>query len=152
MILTVGNKCHSIIVDDDFSVPDGWTLRVDGKGYAELYISNKAGVFKSMRLHRYITNAVDGMEVDHINNNPLDNRKTNLRPATRNENGMNRRKQSNNTSGFKGVSYSERLKKWQVHICINQKTTYLGLFNCPTSGWFAYCKAAKKLHGDYCKV
>jgi hypothetical protein len=56
------------------------------------------------------------MHVDHINGNSLDNRRDNLRLVTPQQNAMNRGPQINNTSGYKGVSWNKRSKKWQVSV------------------------------------
>lgn len=65
---------------------------------------------------------------DHINRNPLDNRKSNFRKASRLENGQNKSKSIRNTSGIVGVYYHKQTKKWASKICVNYKTIYLGEF------------------------
>lgn len=72
---------------------------------------------------------VFGKYGDHINRNPFDNRKSNLRQATASENSMNRGLQSNNTSGITGVCWDKRREKWMAYIKINHKNIYLGTFD-----------------------
>ena len=67
-------------------------------------------------------------EIDHIDLNPLNNCRNNLRIATSSQNKMNRLAPVNNTSGFKGVSWSKNAKKWAAYINIDGKRHYLGLF------------------------
>lgn len=66
--------------------------------------------------------------VDHINRNTLDNRRNNIRQVTRCESQMNRNRQSNNKSGYKGVSWNSRVCKWKSGITINKKRIHLGYF------------------------
>lgn len=109
---------------------------------------------KYIRLHRlawlYTYGELPDSHIDHINMNQSDNRICNLRLATRSQNQCNRGLQSNNTSGYKGVS--RHRNKWAAYIKVKRKRTLLGLFNCPTAAHFAYCQAAKKYHGEFANV
>jgi hypothetical protein len=67
-------------------------------------------------------------QVDHINQNRQDNRIANLREATNKQNCENRSVQKNNTTGFAGVSWKARNKKWVAQICHNRQMIHLGLF------------------------
>ncbi len=69
------------------------------------------------------------MVPDHINRNRLDNRKINLRIVDRKTNGFNKGTQSNNTSGYPGVSFSKRSRKYRSYIKINNKQIHLGYFH-----------------------
>ena len=82
-------------------------------------------------LHRFLMDCVkeDNLIVDHINGNTLDNRLSNLRIATRNENQRNCRTQHNCASGRKGVRKHKLCDKWQARITVNNKEIYLGLFD-----------------------
>ena len=77
-------------------------------------------------LHRFILKPEDDLDVDHVNRDKLDNRKSNLRECTRSQNMMNTTLRSNNTSGVTGVSYCKQTKKWSAMIKINYKTIWLG--------------------------
>lgn len=87
--------------------------------------------------------------IDHINGAPSDNRIENLRKCAASENGYNRGRQKNNTSGYKGVTWSKSAEKWQAQISANGKRICLGMFGCPAEAHKAYCKAAKQLHGEF---
>lgn len=78
---------------------------------------------KNMRLHQIITGKKN---IDHTNNNGLDNRKDNLRECTVSNNGMNKRKQSNNKSGVTGIYYNNQNSNWVSQIKINNKRISLG--------------------------
>ena len=87
--------------------------------------------------------------IDHIDHNPSNNKIENLRIATQAENFRNRPKQSNNTSGFKGVSFHKDRKKFQAKIKINGKQIYLGLFQSAKEAHDVYCLAAKQHHAEF---
>lgn len=84
---------------------------------------------KKIKLHRLITNCPDGMVVDHINHNTLDNRRENLKVCMQIDNQHNLRLQRNNTSGCSGVVYNKCLNKWIARIQNNYKVINLGCFN-----------------------
>ena len=88
-------------------------------------------------------------ELDHINNDKTDNRLENLRPATRKENGRNRKAHKDSSSKYKGVSWNKKQQKWISQIKINYKTEYLGCYTSEEDAARAYDKAARELHGEY---
>lgn len=91
-------------------------------------------------------------EIDHINGVKTDNRIGNLRTATRSENEWNKGKQTNNTSGLKGVSFCKRTGRWQAQIQHKGKQIHLGRFTTPEDAHAAYCEASKKYHGEYSRT
>ena len=103
-------------------------------------------------MHRLILNCPIGKQVDHINGDQLDNRKQNLRICTPSQNQHNKPKNRNNTSGFKGVTWSKSCNKWQSAICVNGKMIFLGVFSEKIDAYYAYCEASKKYHGDFSNV
>ena len=90
---------------------------------------------KCVSLHRVIAErmglAVDdrGLQVDHINGNPLDNRRANLRMVTPTENTRNQKDRTDSTSGFKGVHFDRSRGKWMAHITEAGKMRNLGRFD-----------------------
>jgi len=93
-----------------------------------------------------------GMQIDHINRNKTDNRIENLRLSTPRNNCLNKTKQSRNTSGYKGVSWYKRDKKYRATIKHNCKNIHLGYFDTPELAHAAYIDAATKLHKDFACV
>lgn len=89
--------------------------------------------------------------IDHINMDRSDNRLANLRHTDRGKNNCNRGAQINNTSGFKGVTWDKRSMKWKAQIGAFGKNHYLGLFATAEAAHAAYCKAAKKYHGEFAR-
>lgn len=100
-----------------------------------------------VRLHRVVVNAPDDLSVDHINRNTLDNRKSNLRICTQQENMRNAGMQSRNTSGYRGVSAFKN--KWRAVIYVMKKQTCLGYFDTPEDAARAYDRAALELFGEF---
>lgn len=88
------------------------------------------GVFKTVQLHRFILGDIpENKVVDHINHNPLDNRKANLRITTQANNVKNKLLQSNNNSGFAGVWFEHKRNKWCSEIYFEGKKCFLGRHN-----------------------
>ena len=94
----------------------------------------KNEIKKQFQIHRlvaltFIENLEDKPEVDHIDNDPSNNRVENLRWATHQENNRNTRIPSNNTSGIKGVSWCNQTQKWRASIKIDGIQINLGRYN-----------------------
>ena len=122
------------------------TGKSDG-GYAGFRIDNNI-----ILVHRFIMNTPPGMETDHINGDSLDNRRSNLRVCTHLENGYNRGKQSNNTSGYKGVYWHSQRNKWAAQIDAHGKHVYIGIFEDILEAAQAYDEKAIELHGKFANV
>lgn len=105
---------------------------------------------KPILLHQFIMNA-NGCTVDHINGDTFDNRKSNLRIVEFTNNSKNRKsKNSNNTSGYRNVSWSKKDKKWVVQMQINKKHKTLGSFDdVHEAGRFAE-EMRQKYYGEFC--
>lgn len=84
--------------------------------------------------------------LDHIDQNPSNNRINNLREVTRSQNMQNQGKHKTNTSGFKGVTFHNNRKKWQAQIQAQGKRIYLGLFDTKEIAYSAYLAAQEKYH------
>jgi len=143
----------SLIDDADYEsvAVFSWYARLEGTVW---YAIRKAGngSLRDIRMHRLLLGAPDGMQVDHLNGNGLDNRRENLRLCTNRENQQNRAKQSKpSSSRFKGVSYHGR-GKWQAHIRANGVFRYLGLFASEDDAALAYNVAAKEHFGDFARL
>ena len=90
--------------------------------------------------------------VDHIDTNPLNNRRDNLRLATTSQNAMNKGKPVTNTSGFKGAHYHKLSRVWEAAITVNGKQKHLGSFGTAEEAYEAYCKAAKQYFGEFARL
>jgi hypothetical protein len=91
-------------------------------------------------------------QIDHINNDPFDNRIENLRLADNVTNGWNRGRPNTNASGYKGVCWHVRDKRWAAYIRADGKRHHLGNYDDPASAHAAYATAAAKLHGEFARV
>lgn len=105
---------------------------------------------KTILMHRVITNAPDGMVVDHINHDTLDNRIENLRVCTHTENKWNRRVTGKSYMGYKGVFPAAG--KFRARINLNGKNTDLGYYENIKDAALAYNKAAKELFGEFANL
>ena len=90
-------------------------------------------------------------QIDHINEDPSDNRWANLRAATKSQNMRNITKIKSNTSGHKGVGFHKETKKWRAYIKADGISYHLGLFPSKEDAIKAYKDAATKLHGVFAK-
>lgn len=128
--------------------------RASKKKTAQGYIQIRIGAkyYLAHRVAWYLHYGYWPKEVDHINGIKTDNRITNLREVMRSDNGCNKPKQSNNTSGYKGVSFHKETGKYQAKITRHGKTTNLGLHETAESAGLAYQLAARQLHGEFAHV
>jgi hypothetical protein len=139
------------------SASTNWNARLAGKraGYLKSHGGRSVeitigGRVVSLEEHRIIWAMANGRwpaeEIDHINGIRDDNRLENLREASRSENQHNLAKIASNTSGFPGVSWNKRERKWMAQIRIGRRTRFLGHFDDPKTAHQAYLQAKAELH------
>lgn len=102
-----------------------------------------AGTEKSIFMHSFLM----GTKADHENHDTLDNRRSNLRPATYAQNAANRRLRRDSASGYKGVS--RHGLRWRAKIQCEGKRIHLGMFDDPIDAAKAYDIAAKEIFGEF---
>lgn len=109
---------------------------------------------KTLYMHRAIMHLdfLDKRLIDHINHDRLDNRRKNLRICSHLQNIRNSKKQKNNTSGYKGVSFNKNSQKFRAQIRFNNKNMCIGSFECPKEAAKAYNEAALKYHGEFANL
>lgn len=136
-----------------------WNTKYAGKsaGYIkdDGYVSISLGGadYKAHRLAFLIENGEWPPEfIDHVNGGHSDNRGQNLRPSTNSQNQMNRGVPANNKSGFKGVSWHKRSKKWRAALRYNGRQIHLGHFDTPEEAHAAYVAAATELFGEFARA
>lgn len=105
------------------------------------------GYCGSLRMHVVLMNPPEGMQVDHIDRNGLNNQRSNLRLASPRQNMWNRGKNRNNTSGYTGVTRNKG--SWVAQITINGKCVNLGRFADPVTAAHAYDEAARRHRGKF---
>jgi hypothetical protein len=154
------NKIEFLIDQDDleFVEKNKWYLLKSSTSRTNyLFCRKRIGkIVKIQFLHRFLTNCPKGKDVDHINGDGLDNRKSNLRICTRSQNKMNTNKITKKcTSIFKGVSFAateKRKRKWRASITINGKSKTIGRFLTENEAALAYNKQAIVHFGKYANI
>lgn len=125
MRLKSANKeCHIDCADSDLGQ---WTWSADGEGYFKA----RSGPYKDKLIHRVIAARMGldlGLEIDHIDQCPSNNSRSNLRSATHSVNQLNGKTYSNSACGCRGVRYVPNLDKWMVRIQVNKVRKCLGYF------------------------
>lgn len=148
-LLSISQNKVTQVDDEDFEWLSQYKWYYSG-GYPKRYNKRNKPL---IRIHReileYYGYDIVGTYVDHIDGNPLNNTKSNLRIATRSQNLSNRKKPINNTSGYKGVSWRKKDKFYEAYITSNTKRIRLGCFSNPEDAARAYDKAARELHKEF---
>lgn len=104
---------------------------------------------KFILMHREILKTPNKKVTDHIDQNGLNNQRSNLRVATPSQNQHNKGGYKNNTSGLKGVMWHKRDKKWFARTKLNGKNIYLGYYTSKELAHEAYVAGCKKYHGKF---
>lgn len=100
------------------------------------------------RMHRRLLPTA--LAVDHVNGDPLDNRRSNLREATNAQNMRNRSGlDAHNTSGYRGVHWRTDVQKWRAWIRVDGRGRHLGLFTSAVDAARAFDEAALEVFGDF---
>lgn len=114
--------------------------------YAVRQVQRPDGGWVKQRLHTFLTGYA---QTDHANGDGLDNRRANLREATATQNNQNRRRRSDNTSGFKGVMWRKDRSQWRAHIMVSGRQRSLGAYASAEEAARAYDAAAREFFGEY---
>lgn len=93
-----------------------------------------------------------GLEVDHIDRDPMNNRIENLRLGTHAQNGYNLSISKKNTSGYKGVSFNKKKNMWESALMFNYKRIALGFFDDKNEAAKAYNEGARKYYGEFANL
>ncbi len=117
--------------------------------YATRSVKTSEGLRRLCYMHREILGVKNPkVAVDHIDGDGLNNRRCNLRVVTWSENLRNRSgPQRNNCSGYLGVCWNKKDKKWVAQIKANGKIKYLGSFKTAEEANEARLAAEKELWG-----
>ena len=113
------------------------------------YICARLTDRKIIGIHRFLLNPDKTEHIDHINRNKLDNKKSNLRICSNQENAFNTNLNSKNTSGHKGVWYDKARNKWASEIMFNYKKIFLGRFENINDAINIRNKKEIELFGDF---
>lgn len=139
-----GNQFYFDWEDFDTIKEYCWNEHIKTNGYHSLETFDEMNKKNVSMMH-----ILDCKGYDHVNRNPLDNRRKNLRKATQKENTRNKSKQKNNISGITGVGYMKKLDKWRARITVDDKSIYLGLFENKEDAICTRLKAEKEYFGEF---
>ena len=125
-------------------------------GYVKVRLS-KNGTTTNLVIHRLVANEfIDNPSnkacVDHIDGDRTNNCITNLRYATKSENGMNQKKHVNATSMYKGVYFYKQTNKWRATMKVGGVCAGLGYFESEEEAAKAYNEAARRIFGEFAKL
>ncbi|MHC4693336.1 MAG: AP2 domain-containing protein [Planctomycetota bacterium] len=122
-----------------------FAARKDRRFYAVRWVKGK-----NVKMHHVIMGTEEGKVIDHINGNGLDNRNANVRFATVQQNGWNKRKQwGDYSSKYKGVSWEKKRKEWRARITLKGRLIHLGRFETEEEAARTYDAKARELFGEF---
>ena len=150
MVGLTSNGVEFYFDKDDLDIVKEYCWQQDKYGY--ITAKGRKGQPKnpSRRLHREIMSPIpDGYYVDHINHNPADCRKDNLRLCTPNQNMYNSKIPITNKSGYKGVCWVKSIGKWHSYLTHNHVVENLGYYDDINDAVKARRNAEEKYHGDF---
>lgn len=140
-----------LIDSEDFPLVRGRSFILAGRGYVCITVRRPEKT--PTYIHRLIMKAPGGVQVDHINGDKLDNRKSNLRFANNSQNNANRPKISGQRSSkYKGVYFCKKRKVFYAEITVDRKKRSLGSFEKEIDAAKAYDCAAKKSFKEYASL
>jgi len=146
-------QCKYAIVDPkDFERLNQYKWFCTNYGYAARKIPKKLrkGKEQSIMMHRELCPVPDGMWVDHINRKRNDNRKSNLRPATRQQNIWNtKQNRTKSKTQYIGIHFNKNRQKWQVQLTVKGRQRGFGYYTDEVHAAKAYDKVAKKYRGQF---
>lgn len=144
----------ALVDDEDFEWLNQWKWCAMSNGTERFAAGRNPGRKRPTELmHRKIMGVKGRWPlVDHINGNPLDNRRKNLRICNQSQNMRNRDAPKSNTSGYKGVYLHKQSGLWHARITLNYKNTSLGYYRTAVEAAVAYNEGAIKYHKDFAKL
>ena len=131
---------------------------VEGFNWSALVLSRHVYAYRQSRagcslvttyMHRLLASPSDGLLVDHIDCNSLNNRRSNLRLVSKAQNQLNVRLRATSKSGAKGVSWCSTRNAWEARIALNGQGRFLGYYSSVADAAAAYAKASADLHGEF---
>jgi len=146
----------AIVDDEDFIELNKLKWHADKRANGKFYAVRKSicinGKYINQKMHRMIVGDKLGLHTDHIDGDTLNNRRSNLRICTHQQNMMNKGVSKVNKSGYKGVLYVKSRKMYKASITLNRKIIQLGYFYYIKQAAIAYNAAALKYHGEFANL
>ena len=144
----------ALVDDEDYEFLNQWKWYCNVHGnlkYAVRKVNNGDNTWTRYLMHRVIIECPKDLYTDHINGNGLDNRRCNLRQATKRENTLNRKPRSTNASGKTGVKKSTWKGRWEAYIRVHGKYIHLGSFVEKDEAIQARISAEKVYFGEFAR-
>ena len=147
------NGMVALVDDEDYARVSAhrWAYNPKGRGYAQCRIGGRRNP-KYVQMHRCILDAPVGFQVDHINGNGLDNRRSNLRLASRSQNQQNTLAKTGGTSKYKGVHFDNEKQRFRARIRKGGVEIRLGRHSTEEEAALAYDAAARKVFGRFARL
>lgn len=142
----------ALVDDADYEWLNQWKWYYENKKNGKTGYAARVDGNHKIFMHALILGTPVGLKSDHIDLDGLNNQRYNLRICTQAENMRNRGLDKNNKSGYKGVTFDVRSKKWQASLEILGKHISLGCFKDVIDAAKAYDKGAAKYFGKYARL
>jgi hypothetical protein len=147
MIFSNNRRC--IFDKEDYEILSRWHWVITNSNHIYGWVNGGRKPIANYILEQHGTTIPAGLLVDHINRNPLDNRKCNFRICTLVQNMMNKSPYKCTLSGYRGVTLNRQKQKWRANIRVNGKLIYLGDYECIDDAVEARKKAEDKYFGEF---
>ena len=138
----------ALVDDEDYENVRQYKWHASRMANGQIYALTCLPGKKNLGMHKVVLSIPNGMCADHINRNPLDNRKKNLRLCTHLQNTWNRRKRRNGKSQFTGI-YPTKSGKWLAQISPRGRCYGLGTYESELDAAIVYNVAAQIFFGDF---
>lgn len=151
--ITINSPKHGIfyafVDDEDFDYISKYTWRVNKAGNYSRPVTNIKR--KSTKMHHLLIER-NGLTIDHIDGNPFNNQRNNLRVCSQSQNTKNCKSHSDSKTGIKGVFFNNNKNKFEARIKVNGKAIFLKRSNNIIDCINAYNEAAKKYFGEFARL
>lgn len=143
----------ALVDDANFEWLNRWPWHCSHYGYAARRMTIAEDPTRRMVwMHRLIDSTPEGMMTDHINQDKLDNRRSNLRSCTKQTNAVNSKTRADNTSGYRGVTWDKIRRKWVAQLHVMGKSMNLGGYSDKKQAALAYNQAALNQYGEFANL
>lgn len=137
--------------EDAFDLAAGmkWYAISCGSKFYACHTKRRKDLSETILLHRLLTGAPNGMVVDHINGDTMDNRSANLRVCTAQENLWNQSVRRDSASGVRGIRQDKKSGRWKVSVMRDRRDHWVGSFETLDAAKAAHEAASLRLYGQF---
>lgn len=144
-----GAERPALVDDGDFEIVSAKHWGLTRGAVVHYFVDPLSRKTRGVSLHRFILRPPSTLVVDHIDHDPLNNRRANLRLCKQRDNARNLRKRPGGTSRFKGVHFDARRGLWVASITVDYRTKFLGHYRDEVSAAHRYDEEAARRFGEY---